>query len=248
MTLQELNNTIHAAKTPSDLNSLLAGLKSNMKAIVDAEKIPTVFKYYNEPELGIGKQCTSYDKSSYTKIAGVGLGGTTTAATYDSHIKKWVTTGDPHLIHTVERAGALKIEVDAEKYTDGAVVAMTSDLRVNDHKKSSITAQWGSVGVSCKMMVAEQGCDEVIHNIARVNKGDKIKLYAHGNPPMTDNVWSKVYMFQCHVTETPDTDQINYYANHAGRELFRKLYNFNMKASIYDAYDAGFRPTSFDFS
>jgi hypothetical protein len=38
----------------------------------------------------------------------------------------------------------------------------------------------------------------------------------------------------------------NYYKNHTGRELFRKLNNFDMAAdlsSIGDPYDSGFRPT-----
>jgi hypothetical protein len=38
----------------------------------------------------------------------------------------------------------------------------------------------------------------------------------------------------------------NYYKNHTGRELFRKLNNFDMVAdlsAIGDPYDSGFRPT-----
>ena len=37
----------------------------------------------------------------------------------------------------------------------------------------------------------------------------------------------------------------NYYKNHTGRELFRKLNNFGMTAelsAIGDTYDSGFRP------
>lgn len=40
----------------------------------------------------------------------------------------------------------------------------------------------------------------------------------------------------------------SYYSNHTGRELFRKLYNFGLSADIYDAYDSGFRPTTYTFS
>ena len=36
--------------------------------------------------------------------------------------------------------------------------------------------------------------------------------------------------------------QSNYYKNHTGRELFRKLYNFNLSHLIPTTYDAGFRP------
>ena len=39
----------------------------------------------------------------------------------------------------------------------------------------------------------------------------------------------------------------NYYKNHTGRELFRKLNNFGMTSelsTIGDTYDSGFRPTS----
>ncbi len=42
-------------------------------------------------------------------------------------------------------------------------------------------------------------------------------------------------------------EEESYYVNHTGRELFRKLYNFNMVAelnAIGDTYDGGFRPTS----
>ena len=38
----------------------------------------------------------------------------------------------------------------------------------------------------------------------------------------------------------------NYYKNHTGRELFRKLNNFGMTtelSDIGDPYDSGFRPT-----
>jgi len=38
----------------------------------------------------------------------------------------------------------------------------------------------------------------------------------------------------------------NYYKNHTGRELFRKLNNFGMTtelSNIGDPYDSGFRPT-----
>lgn len=34
----------------------------------------------------------------------------------------------------------------------------------------------------------------------------------------------------------------NYYVNHTGRELFRKLYNYGLEYLITDPYDSGFRP------
>lgn len=34
----------------------------------------------------------------------------------------------------------------------------------------------------------------------------------------------------------------NYYVNHTGRELFRKLYNYGLEHLITDPYDSGFRP------
>lgn len=37
---------------------------------------------------------------------------------------------------------------------------------------------------------------------------------------------------------------INYYQNHTGRELFRKLNNFGLSHLIYDEHDSGFRPLS----
>jgi len=36
----------------------------------------------------------------------------------------------------------------------------------------------------------------------------------------------------------------HYYENHIGRELFRKLYNFDLESEIKDDYDSGFRPIS----
>jgi hypothetical protein len=41
-----------------------------------------------------------------------------------------------------------------------------------------------------------------------------------------------------------DISQENYYVNHTGRELFRKLYNYDLKNLITDSYDSGFRPDS----
>jgi hypothetical protein len=39
-----------------------------------------------------------------------------------------------------------------------------------------------------------------------------------------------------------DSFQENYYKNHTGRELFRKLNNFGFKTLIPTSYDSGFRP------
>lgn len=36
--------------------------------------------------------------------------------------------------------------------------------------------------------------------------------------------------------------ETNYYRNHTGRELFRKLYNFGLSNLMTDTYDSGFRP------
>lgn len=35
-----------------------------------------------------------------------------------------------------------------------------------------------------------------------------------------------------------------YYRNHTGRELFKKLHNFGLDIEIFDDYDSGFRPNS----
>jgi len=35
-----------------------------------------------------------------------------------------------------------------------------------------------------------------------------------------------------------------YYRNHTGRELFKKLNNFGLYSEIFDDYDSGFRPNS----
>ena len=39
-----------------------------------------------------------------------------------------------------------------------------------------------------------------------------------------------------------DPSQNNYYSNHTGRELNRKLYNFGLSNDIVGEYDSGFRP------
>jgi hypothetical protein len=39
-----------------------------------------------------------------------------------------------------------------------------------------------------------------------------------------------------------DSFQKNYYKNHTGRELFRKLYNYGLSELIPTTYDGGFRP------
>lgn len=41
--------------------------------------------------------------------------------------------------------------------------------------------------------------------------------------------------------------QVNYFKNHIGRELFRKLYNFGLSNLIKGEYDSGFRPIDLDF-
>lgn len=35
-----------------------------------------------------------------------------------------------------------------------------------------------------------------------------------------------------------------YYRNHTGRELFKKLNNFGLHSEIFDNHDGGFRPNS----
>lgn len=39
-----------------------------------------------------------------------------------------------------------------------------------------------------------------------------------------------------------DSFQENYYKNHTGRELFKKLNNYGLKALIPTSYDSGYRP------
>ena len=43
-----------------------------------------------------------------------------------------------------------------------------------------------------------------------------------------------------------DRSKENYFVNHAGRELFRKLHNFELNSLIKDQHDNGFRPQKFD--
>lgn len=43
-----------------------------------------------------------------------------------------------------------------------------------------------------------------------------------------------------------DRSRESYFANHAGRELFRKLHNFGLNSLIKDPHDNGFRPQKFD--
>ena len=38
-------------------------------------------------------------------------------------------------------------------------------------------------------------------------------------------------------------EEENYFINHTGRELFRKLDGFGMQSEIKDSVDSGFRPT-----
>lgn len=44
------------------------------------------------------------------------------------------------------------------------------------------------------------------------------------------------------ILTTATEEQEHYFTNHTGRELFRKLYNFDLAAEIKDEYDSGFRP------
>ena len=45
-----------------------------------------------------------------------------------------------------------------------------------------------------------------------------------------------------YLSNDPDGSKSSYYRNHIGRELFRKLYIFNMSHEMGDDHDAGFRP------
>ena len=40
----------------------------------------------------------------------------------------------------------------------------------------------------------------------------------------------------------------NYYYNHTGRELYRKLFNYGLSELISTPYDSGFRPETIDLS
>lgn len=48
------------------------------------------------------------------------------------------------------------------------------------------------------------------------------------------------------LSQPDDGFNENYYKNHTGRELFRKLNNFGLSSLIFDNYDSGFRPTTID--
>jgi len=48
------------------------------------------------------------------------------------------------------------------------------------------------------------------------------------------------------LSQPDDGFNENYYKNHTGRELFRKLNNFGLDNLIFDSYDSGFRPTTID--
>lgn len=164
------------------------------------EASSTVYKYYNEPFSSHGFQCSTYDKSDYTKIEGSGTSGTTIKGVYDA--PNWnLGEQDPHLIHTAVADSIIRISLDAQKWTDGIDAPMKSDLHINDQREALIEVDWGSgVGQNCKMMVAQQGKEALVHE-ARVQKGDVVKLYAHGNPPASDNVWVGAFMFQSILTE-----------------------------------------------
>ena len=44
------------------------------------------------------------------------------------------------------------------------------------------------------------------------------------------------------IVESGGFDEENYFINHTGRELFRKLNRFDMRDEIKDSTDSGFRP------
>lgn len=55
---------------------------------------------------------------------------------------------------------------------------------------------------------------------------------------------SKLSNFESRISTilSASPDQKNYYVNHTGRELYRKLYNFGLSHLISYSYDSGFRP------
>lgn len=55
---------------------------------------------------------------------------------------------------------------------------------------------------------------------------------------------SKISDFESRISSilSASPDQKNYYINHTGRELYRKLYNFGLDNLISYSYDSGFRP------
>lgn len=55
---------------------------------------------------------------------------------------------------------------------------------------------------------------------------------------------SKISDFESRISSilSANPDQKNYYINHTGRELYRKLYNFGLDNLISYSYDSGFRP------
>jgi len=55
---------------------------------------------------------------------------------------------------------------------------------------------------------------------------------------------SKLSNFESRIAAilSASPDQKNYYVNHTGRELYRKLYNFGLSHLISYSYDSGFRP------
>lgn len=61
---------------------------------------------------------------------------------------------------------------------------------------------------------------------------------------------SKLSNFESRIAAILSTspDQKNYYINHTGRELYRKLYNFELSHLISYSYDSGFRPNLPDWT
>ena len=60
-----------------------------------------------------------------------------------------------------------------------------------------------------------------------------------------DELNSKLNSFKQEINtelSSGDSFQENYYKNHTGRELFKKLNNFGLKPLIPTSYDSGFRP------
>jgi len=70
------------------------------------------------------------------------------------------------------------------------------------------------------------------------------KIHQASKEELVANFESWVGLIQTELEA--DRTKENYFVNHAGRELFRKLDHFNLNSLIKDHHDAGFRPQKFD--
>jgi len=77
-------------------------------------------------------------------------------------------------------------------------------------------------------------------SLAQINK----KIHAYSSQELSDNLSTVLDDIRDILNLGRSSDE-QYYKNHTGRELFRKLFNFGLTTELNDIgddYDAGFRP------